>query len=276
LYLANCLRHLLDNGISFAVIDNGSEDGTTEILRRPDLRRGLVAFEKLPFNGTFALELILQAKEKLALRVDAEWIIHLDADEIMHSRRAGESLHDAIARLAAEGANVINFDEFVFLPIDEDYVPDIAGPQLMRHYYFFEPAPRRLMRAWKSRAGLSMSGTGGHKVTGSDVFLAPESLALRHYIFRSQEHAFHKYVRRLYPEREVHELRWHRNRIKVPVERFRFPPAVAMQRLDSPSSRALSKAHPKTNHYWQWETAPRTSSGLDRGLKTASLDGLPQ
>jgi hypothetical protein len=276
LYLANCLRHLLDNNVSFAVIDNGSDDGTTEILRRPDLRRGLVAYEKLPFNGTFALELILQAKERLALRLEAEWIIHLDADEIMHSRRVGESLHDAIVRLAAEGANVINFDEFVFLPIDHDYVPNAAGPQRIRHYYFFEPEPCRLMRAWKRRAGLSMSATGGHKLTGGDISLAAESLALRHYIFRSQEHAFCKYARRIYPEREVHELHWHRKRIKVPVERFLFPPAAALQRLNSPGSRALSNADPKTNHYWQWETASLTSADLSCGDKAASLDRLPQ
>ena len=97
-YLANCLRHLVDNGIPFAVIDNESSDGTADILRRPDLRRSLVALEQLPFDGSFALESQLRAKTDLIDRLKADWIIHLDADEVMHSSREGESLRDVIVR----------------------------------------------------------------------------------------------------------------------------------------------------------------------------------
>ena len=258
-YMANCLRHLLENSISFAVIDHDSTDGTRDVVRRPDLRRGLVAYETLPFDGTFALQAQLTAKEALAERLAADWIIHLDADEIMHSDRDGESLHDAISRIAAAAFNVINFDEFVFLPVDHGYRPDATGPQPMRHYYFFEPGPRRLMRAWNRQAGLSMM-QGGHRLAGPDIRVATESLALRHYIFRNQDHAFSKYAERRFAKHELQEQNWHLNRVDQPVSRFRLPPPAALETLASPGSHALSTAHPKRTHYWQWDTAALTSA----------------
>ena len=261
-YLANCLRHLLDNDISFAVIDSESTDGTSAILSRPDLKRGLAAYQTIPFDGTFRMQPILRAKEVMAQQLEADWIIHLDADEIMHSSRDGENLHDAIARLSAEGANVVNFDEFVFLPVDHDYCADIAGHQQIRNYYFFEPHPQRLMRAWRKDAGLSMVATGGHRLKGAEVRLAPEALILRHYIFLSQEHAFRKYSERAFDEYEVHQLGWHGNRYKQPLERFRFPPVHLLKRLHPPESRTLSKAQPKKRHYWQWEPAQAEAARL--------------
>lgn len=263
-YLANCLRHLLDNGILFAVLDHESSDGTADLLRRPDLRRGLVALEKLPFDGSFALETQLEAKTQMMEHLRADWIIHLDIDEIMHSSRDGESLHDAITRLAAGGANAINFDEFVFLPVDHDYVPDALGPQPMRHYYFFEPNPRRLMRAWEKQAGLRWGGSGGHQLTGTKLTLATESLTLRHYIFRSQAHAFSKYAERHFAEHETHRFGWHSNRINQPAERFLFPPVSMLEVLPFAGARAISKRNPMMKHYWQWEPIADREDALRR------------
>jgi glycosyltransferase involved in cell wall biosynthesis len=252
-YLANCLRHLVHNGIYFAVIDNQSTDQTGEILERAEFKRNLVAHEIMPFRGVFSWKSILEAKERLAKRLDAEWFIHLDVDEVMHSGLQGESLHDAIARLAVEGANAINFDEFVFLPVDHDYVRDAAGPQPLHHYYFLAPARVRLMRAWKAGSNLSMVRSGGHELTGASVSLASESLVLRHYIFRNQGHALRKYSRRQFDEYEVRVLGWHYNRIGVPVERFRFPSAAMLERIDRPDDCRLSRSNPRKTHYWEWE-----------------------
>ena len=60
-------------------------------------------------------EAILRRKDSFRQSVDADWFIHHDADEIMHSSRPGETLLEAIARIDREGYNAIDFDEFVFV-----------------------------------------------------------------------------------------------------------------------------------------------------------------
>ena len=62
--------------------------------------------------------------------IETDWVIHLDADEIMHTYRRGESLNEASHRLDAVGWNVANFDEFVFLPIENYPLPEVPGYQL--------------------------------------------------------------------------------------------------------------------------------------------------
>lgn len=250
-YLANCLHHLVENGIAFAVIDNGSSDRPTDILREPRFASSLVAYQQLPFKGVFDLTEQLLAKQRLSETLDLDWVIHLDADEIMHSYRDSESLREAVERLDTQGWEVINFDEFVFLPVEHDYVINCDGTQPLRHYYFFEPYKPRLMRAWKKRLNLSNVYAGGHVQTGSEFRLAPETFALRHYIFRNEEHASTKYAQRQFSQSDL-ARGWHMNRIGQPITRFAFPGTDALECLVSPENRNLSRAKPHKKHYWQW------------------------
>lgn len=119
-YLGNCLNHLRANGISYAIIDHDSNDATREILDRPTVRDGLVHYETLPFDGTYNWHRLLSAKMELADRLGADWVIHHDADEVIQTYAPGETIADAIRRLSTAGATVINFDEYVFLPVDFD------------------------------------------------------------------------------------------------------------------------------------------------------------
>jgi len=54
-YLANCLRHLVRNGIDFVIIDNGSSDTSAEIYRRREFAANLVDVQDLSFAGAFSL-----------------------------------------------------------------------------------------------------------------------------------------------------------------------------------------------------------------------------
>jgi glycosyltransferase involved in cell wall biosynthesis len=143
-YLANCLRHLVRNRINFVIIDNGSSDGSTEILRRREFAANLVDVQELPFVGVFSLSEQLQRKMTIIGALDTDWVVHIDADEVMHSYREGETLNQAFSRLDAEGWNVVNFDEFVFLPIEQDYVPEAPGGNQYRdHGHLFRTHPAR-------------------------------------------------------------------------------------------------------------------------------------
>jgi glycosyltransferase involved in cell wall biosynthesis len=249
-YVANALGHLVENGVRFHVIDNGSTDGTLDVVLSARFRDHLEGVGRLPYRDEFALAEQLFVKMQIIERLDADWVIHLDVDEIMHSYREGETLRDAIARVDAGGHNVIDFNEFVFLPVDADYDPT-AGVQPMRRYYFFQPGAPRLMRAWKRSAGLSMLSGAGHVLGGGAIRLAPETFALRHYMFTDQAHAFRKYADRRFSEAELAHG-WHANRARQPVERFRFPDAGGLCGLDDPAGRGLDRSRPRLRHYWQW------------------------
>ena len=248
-YLANCLRHLMRNGVRFAIIDQESTDASAEIYRRAEFAPGLVQVTKMPFARAFSLADQLREKMTMAESIETDWLVHLDADEIMHSFRPDETLADAIGRLAAGGWNAINFDEFVFLPLERDYVANAPGDQPMPHYYFFQPSFPRLVRAWRKADGVAPTG-GGHGLAGPDLRLSPETLAVRHYIVLNQAHAFKKYPTRRFSPAEV-AAGWHINRIGHPMESFVFPAAERLKRLADFGERNLDRSDPWPLHYWE-------------------------
>jgi hypothetical protein len=263
-YLANCLSHLIANGIDYAVVDNGSTDGSAELLREPRFARHLAGYSSVPFEGAFAWKDILLAQKQLIQGIEADWQMLLAPDEIMHSYVPGEPLAQAIERLDRQGFDVINFDEFVFLPVDGDYMPDHDGPQPLRWYYLHQPRRPHHMRAWRKAANLSNVDEGGHRVSGSEFRLAPESFALRHYIFLSQAHAFEKYTRRVFAANEV-EHGWHRNRVNQPAANFAFPPVSELEFLADPRDRNLNRDRPRDKHYWlRWGAIRSTSTAAPR------------
>jgi glycosyltransferase involved in cell wall biosynthesis len=252
-YMGNCLRHLIENGIDYVIVDNESSDGTRELLKQPYFAKHLAGYRTHPYPGYMDWESLMLSRQAAVDAIDTDWILYVSADEIMHSYNAGETLSAAIGRADTAGFDVIDFNEFVFLPIEMDYVPDREGPQLLRHYYFFEDERPRLMRARKKRLQVSHVEHGGHVLAGEPFRLSPESCALRHYMFRNQTHAFEKYARRAYAPKEV-ARGWHWHGFQHPVANFAFPPANQLEFLASPDDRNLSLAHPHKTPYWMWKT----------------------
>lgn len=253
-YLRRTLTHLVSNQIRIAVLDNGSTDGTAAILDAfadcIDIR------ETMPWSGEYDLTGILARTRAIASRIGTGWIIHQDADEILESCRPQESLRQAIERVNATAANAINFDEFVFLPPDGESMSGRDFHQLARHYYFHQPAPLRLMRAWRADAGLTQTD-GGHRLTESGRVLHAENLDLRHYPFLSLEHARSKYSQRRFAAGDV-QNGWHFHRRNVSPEDMDFPPLdrLKLWRTGEP----LDRAEPWMRHYW----VDRKNARLDR------------
>ena len=255
-YLESCLKHLIAHGIDYAILDNGMGSDARGVLNRAPYRQHLWELQTLPFHGAFELERQIEAKERMFEALQADWLIHLDVDEAMHAYAEGERLIDSLARVGAAGFNVVNFDEYVFLPLDRDYEPG-ACPQPLTAYYLFKPwdGPH-LMRARRKDANLSMAPGGGalaagHLVFGDAVRISPESFVLRHYIVRDQDHARRKYTRRLFSEAEL-ARGWHGNRVGHAESAFSFPPRSALKQLSNPASRAFDRSDPKREHYWGW------------------------
>lgn len=248
--LANCLDHLIENGVDYFIVDNESDDGSSDLLRLPRYSRHLVGLETYPFAGMFDWAGILTVLDRAAAGLDADWAILTAPDEILHPY-SDETLSDAVARMDTAGFDAIDFNEFVFLPLDNNYQVDANGPQAMRSYYFFEPRPNRLIRARRVSRQLSWIESGGHRLRGR-YRLADETFALRHYMFRSQEHALAKYAGRVFKQDEL-ARGWHRNRSEKLPETFLFPPRSALEFIEDPSTKLLSLSNPRKRHYWEWE-----------------------
>jgi glycosyltransferase involved in cell wall biosynthesis len=203
-FIGDCLDHLAEHGVSAYLVDNESTDDTVAIAER-SLARNLVGIETLARDGHFALRSQLKRKEELALSLDADWFIHLDADEFRVSPDRGSSLAQSIAEIDAAGFNAVNFLEFVFVPTREE--PDHDHPdylQTMRSYFpVFHQLPHRL-NAWKRQEGpVELCHSGGHVVRFPDVRMSPRSMYTRHYLFLSVEYASRKFGPQRYDPDEL-------------------------------------------------------------------------
>lgn len=225
LYLARCLKHLHEQGIETCVIDNESSDHSREIAEQ-FLGRGVFRIETQPFPGFYDWTHLLAHKEQRSREIDADWFMHVDADEIREAPVPFKSLYEGIMKADHEGYNAINFDEFVFLPTtnDEsfegtDYVEN------MRQYYFFEPTPLRRVNAWKNTGqAVDLVSSGGHSVNFNGRKIYPDNFILRHYIVLSRAQAIAKYgSERIYSRYEVEEKGWHGSRATFSEDRLVFP-----------------------------------------------------
>ena len=249
-FLPTCLHHLIQQGIDFAIVDNDSTDGSLDIAHSAGFRDHLVGVKRVPYDGLFELEPLLRAKMALAESVVSHWAMNICPDEILHPNRAGTTLTAEVERLDQAGFNAVNFNEFVFLPVAEPWVDGLRGWPAPRSYYFFEPRPLRQMRLWKKELGFSMVRHGGHLLDGEGLRPAPDSLVLRHYIFRDQEHAYEKYPHRPFAAREL-ARGWHSNRHGIPVTNYRFPAPETLEWLETPESCTFNRSAPRLKHYWE-------------------------
>jgi glycosyltransferase involved in cell wall biosynthesis len=203
-FIASVIEHLSAHGVNVYLIDNESTDRTRDIAESY-LGHGVIGIETLPRDGHFALRAQCARKEELAATLDADWLIHLDADEVRVSSKRGQSLAQALEEADQAGYNAVNFLEFTFVPTCEN--PDHDHPnfqQTMRWYYPFLPAFPHRVNAWRRQDGpVELRWSGGHRVRFPGLRLSPRSLYMRHYLYISREHAIEKFVARRFAADEV-------------------------------------------------------------------------
>jgi hypothetical protein len=72
--------------------------------------RGLIGIETIPRTAADS------GTQRAARQREADWFMHVDADEIRLPPRTDRSLARAFAEVAGEGYNAVNFQEFTFIP----------------------------------------------------------------------------------------------------------------------------------------------------------------
>ncbi len=247
-FIRNCLEHLIGQGVEVYLIDNGSTDDTARIAREY-LGHGLIGIEPFPREeGVYRWQEILERKEELSRTLDAEWFIHVDADEILLPPRPGQTLAEALAEAGAAGYNVVDFQEFVFIPTRE--APDHDHPHYqntMRWYYPFQPASGpRLMRAWRRQeTPVGLGSRGGHRLSFPGARLYPEKFRMKHYLFLSIPHLLSKYGNRGFRREEL-ERGWHGWRARLDKQRVLLPSQNELKTCAPDGS--LDFSNPRTRH----------------------------
>ena len=222
-FISACLGNLIEQGVQVHLTDNGSSDQTVAIAER-FLGKGLIAIEHLPRHGVFTLREQLLRKERLALELDADWYMHVDADEVRLPPCEGQTLVDAFAEVDAQGYNAVDFMEYVFVPTLEEPDHDHPGfQQTMRSYYPYRPFSPHRMNAWKrQQCRVELAWSGGHTLRFPGLRLCPRLFPMKHYLFLSLAHATVKFLQRSYDPGEVRDG-WHRRRTRLRAMDLRLP-----------------------------------------------------
>jgi glycosyltransferase involved in cell wall biosynthesis len=246
-FIAGCIEHLRGQGVDVYLIDDASTDDTVAIAERY-LGRGVIAIECLPPHEVHDWREICRRKERLADTLDADWLIHHDADEIRVAVAPRRSLAQALAEYDEAGYNAVNFLEFTFVPTRESPDHDHSFFQrTMRSYYAFAPRFPARLNAFKRQDGpIELAWSGGHQVRFDGLAMAPRSLYMRHYLFLSHQQAIEKYVRHRPFARETIAAGWHSFRPKLQPEMIELPRASDL--LTYHGDARLDASEPRRTH----------------------------
>jgi glycosyltransferase involved in cell wall biosynthesis len=250
-YLQVVLPLLAGQGIEVVVVDNDSSDGSQDLY---ESHRGdpIIGVKHLPYKGYLSMTDLLLAKRAVYQEVEHDWVIHLDADEVLEHAQPGRSLADAILEADDAGYDALNFEEFVFLPEPHADFSERGDFTQMLRYYLFEPRKNHRNLAWRRRPGLDSLLTAGHTLPEDRVRMSPNNGVLRHYVVLSEDHARRKYLERKFDPREV-ARGWHGNRLTISEESLAFPRASTwLFELSEPASKAFRRERPVSRHYWEW------------------------
>lgn len=245
-FIAPCIEHHRAQGVSIYLCDNQSTDTTVAIAERYR-GRGIEGIETIPRHGKYTWRPILERKEQLALELDADWFIHLDADEFFLAPPGMGTLAEALAAIDRRGYTTANALEYTFIPTREEPDHDHADFQAtMRWYYPFAAfLPHRVVLWKKQPVRANLADSGGHVVTFAGARMYPEYFRMKHYLFLSEAQAIRKFVGRKYDEHEV-AGGWHGFRPRLRPEDITLPSRQELRRYDADDT--LDGSRPRSRH----------------------------
>jgi SAM-dependent methyltransferase len=212
--LPEVVQHLVRQGVEVHLFDNWSTDGTWEVAEQLQREGLLKALSRYPEESVeeYQWERLLRHTEEVALGIDADWIIHYDADELRYGPWSGVTLADAVSWVDHCGYNAIDFTviDFRFLTRGGK----IAAPYeaALNHFEFGRRGGHFVqVKAWKNCQQVRLAESGGHEAAFEGRRIFPLKFLTKHYPLRSAEQAKKKIFGDRLPriQREQAERGWH-------------------------------------------------------------------
>ena len=205
------IDHLFSHGIELVVMDNGSNDGSYQIIK-DHIGNGTLAVQRMESEKFEAMSM-LRILHAMAIEYSPDWLLLTGADEFLESPYRGLTLSRAIQLEEERGFNMIQFNNFEFFPTEKDYESKEVDVQKRLRYYSWQNDEQ--FRCWKMCPGLPIFETHGHesKLPGEiETNISPNKFILRHYKIRSYEHGLRKIFNERLPRYSPAELRkgWHK------------------------------------------------------------------
>ena len=209
--LEQTIRYMDEQGIPLVIVDEESNDGSLEI-ERAFLGRGVLAVRTLHPSPYHELKTQLKEAYDLALQNSPDWIVSDDADEFLESPYPNTTLREGIGIVDALGFNLIQFNCFDFCLTEKDFnntIPDVR--RRLKYYTYHDDF---YFRAWKHYPGTDLLSQGGHKPIfpdGVEERIPSIKFVMRHYRFRSVQHAMRKVFKERLPRYSPNEraIGWH-------------------------------------------------------------------
>jgi SAM-dependent methyltransferase len=187
---------LADDGIEVYVIDNWSTDETYAIVERR-FGNGVLGAERFPPAGpdtVYDWPAIIERTEELALELDADWYLHVDADERRRPPWPGMTLRNAFYVVDRRGFNCIDHTVLDFVPVDEGFRQGDDVERYFRHFRFgTRPGHFVQIKAWKNLGfRVDRARYYAHDTMFPGKRLFPYKFLNKHYPFRSRAHGRRK------------------------------------------------------------------------------------
>jgi SAM-dependent methyltransferase len=212
--LSEVIDHLNCQGVEVHVFDNWSTDGSweqiNELLRLGKIRHA----ERFPHKNLdeYRWSLQLEKTAEYSEKLDVDWVMHHDADEIRCSPWSGVSLKDALAQVNSLGYSAVDFTviDFRFLTCHPQVSKSYQNN--LNHFEFGrKPGHFKQIKAWKNAAKVDLSSSGGHEAIFQRRNIFPLKFLLKHYPLRNRLQAnkkvFHDRLPRMVAEQKT--LGWH-------------------------------------------------------------------
>lgn len=190
------LQHLKSQGVEAHVFDNWSTDGSYEKIQGAQAAGLCAHVQRYPEAPTtqYVWKRQLENIEAYSRQLDADWILHYDADELRFSPWRGVSLQSALSFVDSLGYNAVDFTLLNFRFTTDEVEPATPYEHSILNFEFgTSPAHFRQIKGWKrTRAPVLLANEGGHEVRFPGRRIFPLNFLTKHYPLRTRRQAIRK------------------------------------------------------------------------------------